>query len=180
MRKQCGNTAETVRKRCGSSLWESTKKYVTSPGAVRKRYWKPSGILIFQVVWAGSGTTCGTRADARAERLWVRSGISLTFRFHGSPPGKALGGCGISNLETVRNPCGTVCWGRFRTLSSNFSAPFPGSASGSASGSPSGSPSGSRSLGTAPRADPEGTQKGPRSVSRAPCWKQLRLFLCQN
>ena len=71
----------------------------------------------------------------------------------------ALGGCGISNLETVRNPCGTVCWGRFRTLSSNFSAPFPGSASGSASGSVSGSPSGSRSLGTAPRADPEGTQK---------------------
>ena len=171
VRKHCGNGAETVRIHPLGKDEISPELTWGGAEALLETFWNRN----FRRRWAASGITCGTRADARAERLWVRSGKSLTFRFHGSPPGKALGGCGISNLNTVRNPCGTVYWGRFRTLSSNFSAPFPGSASGSASGSPSGS----RSLGAAPRANPEGTQKRLQGALLEAAQAFLRgCFLC--
>ena len=109
--RRCGSSAEALRKRCGNGAdpasGKAQKKSSRHLGAVRKRYWEPSGIVIFQVVGPG------LEPLAERVRMRVRNGSgyalgrSLSFRFHGSAPGSGPGGVrnfkSRDGAEPVRN-----------------------------------------------------------------------------
>ena len=178
--RRCGSSAEALQKRCGNGA-------EPPPGTQslkRKSDWGGCGSATGNLTGDAIFDLAGKVVDSLAERVRMRVrngsgyalGLSLTPRFHGYASGDATGTVrnfkSRDGAEPVRNRFLEAVphrlQGRFRSVSwkrfwvrfwRRFWVRFW-----------------VRSW----VLSPERTQSVPRSVSRAACWKQRRLFLCQN